>query len=105
MAFGTGSAIAHRVVDGVAGPRTVQHEWKDGDGQQGQQQGGMGMAGAGVAAGGMAAAAASQANACEEQTKRFTECISQNQGSVGACQFYFDLLSQCQNDASENAKW
>lgn len=26
MAFGTGSAIAHRAVDAVMGPRTVQHE-------------------------------------------------------------------------------
>ena len=26
MAFGTGSAIAHRVVDSVMGPRVVQHE-------------------------------------------------------------------------------
>jgi glutamyl-tRNA reductase len=26
MAFGTGSAMAHRVVDAVMGPRTIQHE-------------------------------------------------------------------------------
>ncbi|XP_022726457.1 uncharacterized protein LOC111282580 isoform X2 [Durio zibethinus] len=26
MAFGTGSAIAHRAVDAVLGPRTIQHE-------------------------------------------------------------------------------
>ena len=26
MAFGTGSAVAHRAVDSVMGPRTVQHE-------------------------------------------------------------------------------
>ena len=26
MAFGTGSAIAHRAADAVMGPRTVQHE-------------------------------------------------------------------------------
>lgn len=26
MAFGTGSAVAHRAVDAVMGPRTVQHE-------------------------------------------------------------------------------
>lgn len=26
MAFGTGSAIAHRAVDAVMGPRTIQHE-------------------------------------------------------------------------------
>ncbi|KAH7521132.1 hypothetical protein FEM48_Zijuj07G0000700 [Ziziphus jujuba var. spinosa] len=25
MAFGTGSAMAHRAVDGVLGPRTIQH--------------------------------------------------------------------------------
>lgn len=26
MAFGSGSAIAHRAVDAVMGPRTIQHE-------------------------------------------------------------------------------
>lgn len=26
MAFGTGSAVAHRAVDSVMGPRTIQHE-------------------------------------------------------------------------------
>lgn len=26
LAFGTGSAVAHRAVDAVMGPRTVQHE-------------------------------------------------------------------------------
>lgn len=26
MAFGTGSAVAHRAVDAVMGPRTIQHE-------------------------------------------------------------------------------
>lgn len=26
MAFGTGSAVAHRAVDAVLGPRTIQHE-------------------------------------------------------------------------------
>lgn len=26
MAFGTGSAIAHRAVDAVMGPRVIQHE-------------------------------------------------------------------------------
>ena len=26
MAFGTGSAMAHRAVDAVVGPRTIQHE-------------------------------------------------------------------------------
>jgi len=26
MAFGTGSAVAHRAVDAIMGPRTIQHE-------------------------------------------------------------------------------
>lgn len=26
MAFGAGSAVAHRAVDSVLGPRTIQHE-------------------------------------------------------------------------------
>lgn len=26
LAFGTGSAVAHRAVDSIMGPRTIQHE-------------------------------------------------------------------------------
>lgn len=33
MAFGTGSAMAHRAVDGLMGPRTVTHEHVTSDGQ------------------------------------------------------------------------
>lgn len=29
MAFGTGSAVAHRAVDAVMGPRVIQHESVD----------------------------------------------------------------------------
>lgn len=29
MAFGTGSAVAHRAVDAVMGPRVIQHETVD----------------------------------------------------------------------------
>ena len=33
MAFGTGSAMAHRAVEGLLGPRTVTHEHVTSDGQ------------------------------------------------------------------------
>lgn len=75
MAFGTGSAIAHRTVDAVAGPRTVQVDHSE--------------------------ASASNPNSaaprnCQNDAEKFNQCMADNQGSVGACQFYFDMLSQCQ---------
>ena len=34
-------------------------------------------------------------SACEAQAKAFTDCMSANNGDMGACQFYFDALQQC----------
>lgn len=88
MAFGAGSSIAHRAIDGVAGPRTVQHE----------HVGAPAEAAAAPAAQQGAGAAPAVENACMSQTQQFAQCIQENNGNVGACSFYFDLLSQCQTD-------
>ncbi len=78
MAFGTGSAIAHRAVDAVAGPRVVQHEHTN------------------APSDGSSAAAAPSMGGCDSAKSDFDRCLSDNSGNVGACQFYFDLLNQCQ---------
>ena len=79
--MGTGSAMAHRAVDAVMGPRTmsVQHE------------------GAPAAAEGAAAAAtpAGLAPACANHMKAFTECLNNSEGDIARCQFYHDALQQC----------
>mmetsp|Transcript_54622 Transcript_54622/g.173516 ORF Transcript_54622/g.173516 Transcript_54622/m.173516 type:complete len:80 (-) Transcript_54622:89-328(-) len=77
MAMGTGSAIAHRAVDSVMGPREVNHV------HSGEP--------AGAAPAPMAAG-----DACSMQNKTFMDCLSANQGNMNACQFYFDSLKQCQ---------
>ncbi|GMH35932.1 hypothetical protein BSKO_03800 [Bryopsis sp. KO-2023] len=32
---------------------------------------------------------------CANQAKAFTDCMTANNGEMGACQFYFDTLQQC----------
>eukprot|EP00803_Ostreobium_quekettii_P007285 evm.model.scf_633.4 EVM.evm.TU.scf_633.4 scf_633:51924-52567(+) len=72
-ALGTGSALAHRAVDSM---------FSSGDSgsapQAAPQQ-----------------APAAMAGACEYQSKAFTDCMTANNGDMGACQFYFDALQQC----------
>uniref|UniRef100_A0A1J3J9N0 CHCH domain-containing protein n=2 Tax=Noccaea caerulescens TaxID=107243 RepID=A0A1J3J9N0_NOCCA len=82
MAFGGGSAIAHRAVDGVMGPRTVVHEHKDSE---------------------VAPAAASSSSMtgtgfrpCEDESISFQQCLKDNSGDVSKCNWYYDALSTCQ---------
>jgi hypothetical protein len=117
MAFGTGSAIAHRAVDAVAGPRTVEHQWADGQ--------------APAAAAGAQQQQQQQVPRCESQMSQFNEvsvafcmlactvvhrsgplvveraigtgahargvqCMKTNGNMVSACQFFLDSLQQCQ---------
>ncbi|KAG6499032.1 hypothetical protein ZIOFF_038788 [Zingiber officinale] len=80
MAFGTGSAVAHRAVDAVLGPRTIQHET--------------------VVSEAPAATAAPMGNtvgtdACTVHSKAFQDCINNFGGDISKCQFYFDMLNEC----------
>ena len=73
--MGTGSAMAHRAVDSVMGPRTMHVE-----------------AAPAAEAAPMASAGAA---ACANQMKAFNECLGSSEGSIANCQFYFDALQQC----------
>jgi hypothetical protein len=84
--MGTGSAIAHRAVDSMMGPRTMQVEHVP----------------APEAAAPMAPAMASyaqgqqqQQGACQEQSKAFAECMSRANGDFNACQYYFESMQSC----------
>ncbi|KAH6789923.1 Cox19-like CHCH family protein [Perilla frutescens var. frutescens] len=84
MAFGTGSAVAHRAVDAVMGPRTIQHET--------------------VASGNAAAAAPATPNmggsdACGVQSKAFMDCLNSSGNDISKCQFYMDMLSDCRRNS------
>ncbi|KAJ3312749.1 hypothetical protein HDV04_002713 [Boothiomyces sp. JEL0838] len=37
--------------------------------------------------------------ACEPDNKAFMRCLDANQNNISACQFYLDMLKQCQADA------
>ncbi|RRT38982.1 hypothetical protein B296_00056224, partial [Ensete ventricosum] len=82
VAFGTGSAVAHRAVDAaVMGPRTFQHET--------------------TASEAPAAAAPSNpvnyagTDACSIHSKAFQDCINNYGSDISKCQFYLDMLNEC----------
>ncbi|KAL5562699.1 hypothetical protein UlMin_032446 [Ulmus minor] len=85
MAFGTGSAMAHRAVDAVIGPRTIQHET--------------------VASEAAATPAAPTANsfggsdACGIHTKAFQDCLNSYGSDLSKCQFYMDMLTECRKNS------
>jgi coiled-coil-helix-coiled-coil-helix domain-containing protein 10 len=98
MMFGTGSAIAHRAVDAVAGPRTINVEHGDSKAPDAMPQ-----------AAPMNPNAAPQAAAANDVCKDFSvdlaNCLQNNTGDIGACKLYFDMLAQCQRDSSSNQQW
>ncbi|CAJ1936154.1 unnamed protein product [Sphenostylis stenocarpa] len=86
MAFGTGSAVAHRAVDAIMGPRTIQHEAVV------------------TEAAAAAAAPAPTANtfgsdACNVPTKAFHDCINSYGNDISKCQFYMDMLAECRKNS------
>ncbi|KAL3617328.1 hypothetical protein CASFOL_038873 [Castilleja foliolosa] len=85
MAFGTGSAVAHRAVDAVMGPRTIQHETV-----------------ASEAAGAPAPAAPTSmggSEACGMQSKAFQDCLNGYGNDISKCQFYMDMLADCRRNS------
>lgn len=94
MAFGTGSAVAHRAVDAVVGPRSVQVEHV---GQEPQQGGAAPAAAAYVPQG--------SEGVCGDEYRQFNQCLSDNTGNIASCKFYYDVLSQCQNSNAADSQW
>lgn len=88
MAFGTGSAIAHRAVGAVANSfggsdeaapveqqQQMQPQQQFADPQQQQLAG-----------------------ACASDKEMFFECLKQNQGDQQSCSFLYDQLKACQRN-------
>ncbi|KAI5063363.1 hypothetical protein GOP47_0021910 [Adiantum capillus-veneris] len=88
MAFGTGSAIAHRAVDGIMGPRTVTHEHATPD--------------APASAASPNLTTVSGSDACTNQTKSFQDCVNAYGSDIGKCQFYIDMLNECRRGPSSS---
>ncbi|KDO44161.1 hypothetical protein CISIN_1g032433mg [Citrus sinensis] len=85
MAFGTGSAVAHRAVDAVVGPRTIQHETVVSE------------AAASAPASGTNSFAS--ADACGIHSKAFQDCINNFGNDISKCQFYMDMLAECRKNS------
>jgi hypothetical protein len=83
MAFGTGSAIAHRVVGAVAG----------------SVMGGSGSTAPAEAAAPPASAATFARQDCSEFQREFTACLAQNKSDIAACQHIMENLNACHADA------
>ncbi|KAJ7527014.1 hypothetical protein O6H91_16G032200 [Diphasiastrum complanatum] len=87
VAFGTGSAIAHRAVDAVVGPRVVQHEYTNSSAPEPQ-----------IAS--PAITPVGGADACTYQAKAFQDCLNASGNDISNCQFYMDMLNQCRRGPS-----
>ncbi|XP_059647983.1 uncharacterized protein C6C3.02c isoform X2 [Cornus florida] len=85
MAFGTGSAVAHRAVDGVMGPRTIQHET-------------VGAESAGTPA--PTTSSMGAYDACSVHSKAFQDCLNSSGSDIGKCQFYMDMLAECKRNTA-----
>lgn len=86
-ALGTGSALAHRAVDAVMGPRG------------GSSEAAPAPAAPEVAAA-PAAAPSTPEERCAAQSKAFAECMSRNNADMAACQFYFEAMQACKRGDS-----
>ncbi|XP_052205492.1 uncharacterized protein LOC127810196 isoform X2 [Diospyros lotus] len=83
MAFGTGSAVAHRAVDAVLGPRTIQHETVVSE----------------AAAAPAPATSTMGSDACSVHSKAFQDCLNSYGNDISKCQFYMDMLAECKRNS------
>ena len=86
MAFGTGSAIAHRAVGAVAGSMSGGGDAET-PAQTSQEMG--------------YEQQPTLANAaCADDKQMFYECLQMNKGDQSSCQFLYDALKSCQKGSS-----
>ncbi|KAL8168058.1 hypothetical protein V2J09_009557 [Rumex salicifolius] len=80
LAFGTGSAVAHRAVDAIMGPRTIQHETVATESSS-------------------SASIPINSDACGAHNKAFQDCVSSYGSDISKCQFYLDMLNECKRNS------
>jgi hypothetical protein len=86
LAFGTGSAIAHRAVDGVVGAMSGGGDSHEAAGPHAEAP--------------TAYAQQARAPVCSYEEMDFSKCVEENGGNLAACQFQFDLLRSCKQTHS-----
>ena len=84
MAFGAGSAITHQAVGGIARSMT------GGDNSETSQDNHTGGAGDHSQFDGQV---------CGTNQKKLYECLNSNDGDAARCQWFFDSLKECQDQA------
>ncbi|KAL2513601.1 Cox19-like CHCH family protein [Forsythia ovata] len=84
MAFGTGSAVAHRAVDAVVGPRTIQHETVGSEAATAPAHATNSMGGS---------------DSCSVHSKAFQDCLNGYGNDISKCQFYMDMLAECRRNS------
>ncbi len=82
MAFGTGSAIAHRAVGAVAGSMSGGSEAAPVEMQQDMMQ-------------------QQLQGACAQDKQMFFECLKVNQGDQQSCSFLYETLQTCQRNDNQ----
>ena len=92
MAFGTGSAIAHRAVGAAANALSGDSGEVQSQGQvlEGQQQQPMQVQGQDPLQG-----------ACGQDKQMFFECLKVNQGDQQSCSFLYQTLQECQRNQNQ----
>lgn len=90
MAFGTGSAIAHRAVGAVAESFTGSGSSNEQPSAQASEytQGG----------GGIVMQQQQMTDVCAMDKTMFYDCLQQNKGDQAACDFLYEQLKQCQQN-------
>ncbi|KAK8597053.1 hypothetical protein V6N13_001679 [Hibiscus sabdariffa] len=90
IGWGVGTAMAHRAVDAIVGPRVFKHET---------------VASSEPAAPAPAPARAPNTNiamnsdACGGQSKALSDCLSNFGSDISKCQFYMNMLQECRNSS------
>jgi len=101
LQMGIGSAVGHRLVDGVMGPRTVVHEHTNGPdapaaaaAPAAADSTGSSMLGSVPA---MAAPVSTgEVQACNLERQEFERCMRNNNSNMEACKNIYDVLFSCQ---------
>merc|ERR1712130_566544 len=99
MAFGTGSAVAHRAVDAIAGPREMKVVHENSGGQSGDSSNAP------------TPTPAPSSNdyttedeRCRTESVDFNQCVKDNSGNLQSCRFLYDILTQCQSQAQQSSQ-
>lgn len=81
MAWGTGTSVARHAVDSMIGG--------------GKEEAPAAPAAAPAPAYQAPSSYAPQSGGCNDQVKAFSDCMSNNNGDMGACNYFFESMQQC----------